>query len=99
MLQILWRNTQAPKKLLLHTSNWSITFVYDTSQELSTGYKNSIILYIFADKMAKAILSAKSVNVNMSITTESLSINDLLENIEFLTRLIITRKRKNKLVK
>jgi hypothetical protein len=48
----------------------------------------------FVAKMAIAILATKSVNVNMSITTKSLSVNDLLESIEFLTRSIIARKHK-----
>lgn len=39
-----------------------------------------------------AILPPVSVNVNTNITIESLSINDLLGNIEFLTRSIISRK-------
>jgi len=46
-------------------------------------------------KIANAILTPESVNVNPSIITETLSINDLLESIECLTRYIISRKRKN----
>lgn len=45
--------------------------------------------------MASAILYPRTVNVNTSIPTESLSINDLLENIECLTKYIISRKHKN----
>jgi len=41
-----------------------------------------------------AILTKNISNVNDKITTESLSINDLLESIEFLTRSIIARKHK-----
>lgn len=46
-------------------------------------------------KIANAILTPESANVNPSIITETLSINDLLESIECLTRYIISQKRKN----
>ncbi len=42
--------------------------------------------------MAFAILLPRSVNVNTSINTENLSVNDLLESMECLTRSIISRK-------
>ena len=44
-------------------------------------------------KIAAAILPKDISKVNDNITTESLSINDLLESIEFLTKSIIARKR------
>jgi len=46
--------------------------------------------------MATAILTIRRVNVNTNIALENLSINDLLENIEFLTKPIISKKRKIK---
>ncbi len=44
--------------------------------------------------LLSAILTKNISNVNDNITQESLSINDLLENIKFLTERIIARKRK-----
>ncbi len=44
--------------------------------------------------LLSAILTKNISNVNDNINIESLSINDLLENIEFLTRSIIARKHK-----
>ena len=49
---------------------------------------------MFFAKIATAILAKNTSNVNESSITESLSINDLLESIEFLTRSIIARKPK-----
>ena len=49
---------------------------------------------MFFAKIATAILAKNTSNVNESSITESLSINDLLESIEFLTRSIIARKQK-----
>ena len=51
---------------------------------------------MFFGKMALilAILPKNISNVNDNITQESLSINDLLESIEFLTRSIIARRDK-----
>jgi hypothetical protein len=44
--------------------------------------------------LLSAILTKNISNVNDNITVESLSINDLLESIEFLTKSIIARKQK-----
>jgi len=51
---------------------------------------------MFFGKMALilAILPKNISKVNDNITTDSLSINDLLESIKFLTRSIIARKHK-----
>ena len=44
--------------------------------------------------LLSAILTKNISNVKDNITLDSLSINDLLENIELLTKLIIARKQK-----
>lgn len=51
---------------------------------------------MFFTKIAVSAILVKNISkVNDKITTESLSINDLLENIEFVTKSIIARKQKN----
>ena len=50
---------------------------------------------MFLGKITIVILPRNIVNFNSNITLESLSINDLLGNIEFLTGSIISKKDKN----